>query len=107
MSAYTPHSLQTSNHGVSWGTSGYVGYNHSKLFFFTEYSYRQHISPIFFVISKKLSNFALVNGALAHLARAFDWQSKGGRFESCMLHKKKSPSLYDRGSLVAFLLSVI
>lgn len=27
------------------------------------------------------------NGALAHLARAFDWQSKGGRFESCMLHK--------------------
>ena len=25
-------------------------------------------------------------GALAHLARAFDWQSKGGRFESCMLH---------------------
>ena len=26
------------------------------------------------------------NGALAHLARAFDWQSKGGRFESCMLH---------------------
>ena len=26
------------------------------------------------------------HGALAHLARAFDWQSKGGRFESCMLH---------------------
>ena len=26
------------------------------------------------------------NGALAHLSRAFDWQSKGGRFESCMLH---------------------
>ena len=26
------------------------------------------------------------NGALAHLARAFDWQSRGGRFESCMLH---------------------
>ena len=28
------------------------------------------------------------NGALAHLARAFDWQSRGGEFESRMLHKK-------------------
>ena len=27
------------------------------------------------------------NGALAHLARAFDWQSRGGEFESRMLHK--------------------
>ncbi len=27
-------------------------------------------------------------GALAHLARAFDWQSRGGEFESRMLHKK-------------------
>ena len=26
-------------------------------------------------------------GALAHLARAFDWQSRGGEFESRMLHK--------------------
>ena len=26
-------------------------------------------------------------GALAHLARAFDWQSKGDEFESRMLHK--------------------
>ena len=26
------------------------------------------------------------NGALAHLARALDWQSKGGEFESHMLH---------------------
>ena len=25
-------------------------------------------------------------GALAHLARALDWQSKGGEFESRMLH---------------------
>ena len=25
-------------------------------------------------------------GALAHLARAFDWQSRGGEFESRMLH---------------------
>ena len=25
-------------------------------------------------------------GALAHLARAFDWQSKGDEFESRMLH---------------------
>ena len=28
-------------------------------------------------------------GALAHLARAFDWQSRGGEFESRMLHKSK------------------
>ena len=27
------------------------------------------------------------DGALAHLARAFDWQSRGGEFESRMLHK--------------------
>ena len=30
------------------------------------------------------------NGALAHLARAFDWQSRGGEFESRMLHKTKT-----------------
>ncbi len=29
-------------------------------------------------------------GALAHLARAFDWQSRGGEFESRMLHKSIS-----------------
>lgn len=32
-------------------------------------------------------------GVLAHLARALDWQSKGGEFESRMLHfimKKRS-----------------
>ena len=29
-------------------------------------------------------------GALAHLARAFDWQSRGGEFESRMLHKPRS-----------------
>ena len=27
------------------------------------------------------------DGALAHLARAFDWQSRGDEFESHMLHK--------------------
>jgi hypothetical protein len=27
-----------------------------------------------------------MNGALAHLARATDWQSVGDRFESDMLH---------------------
>ena len=27
-------------------------------------------------------------GVLAHLARALDWQSKGDRFESDMLHTK-------------------
>ena len=37
-----------------------------------------------------MSNFAAQkknDGALAHLARAFDWQSRGGEFESRMLHK--------------------
>lgn len=29
-----------------------------------------------------------MNGALAHLARATDWQSVGDRFESDMLHTK-------------------
>lgn len=28
-----------------------------------------------------------MNGALAHLARATDWQSVGDRFESDMLHE--------------------
>ena len=27
-------------------------------------------------------------GALAQLARAFDWQSRGHRFDSVMLHKE-------------------
>lgn len=36
---------------------------------------------------KNSFNFATSKGALAHLARAFDWQSRGGRFESDMLHK--------------------
>ena len=30
------------------------------------------------------------NGALAHLARAFDWQSRGDEFESRMLHERKA-----------------
>ena len=36
-----------------------------------------------------MPTFAPQNGALAHLARAFDWQSRGGEFESRMLHKSK------------------
>ena len=47
---------------------------------------------------KKVSNYLRIqkksvylhrkkqNGALAHLARALDWQSKGDEFESRMLH---------------------
>ena len=35
-----------------------------------------------------MATFAISNdGALAHLARAFDWQSRGDEFESHMLHK--------------------
>lgn len=33
----------------------------------------------------------LSSGALAHLARALDWQSKGDRFESDMLHEILTP----------------
>ena len=29
----------------------------------------------------------MTDGALAHLARAFDWQSRGDQFESGMLHR--------------------
>ncbi len=35
---------------------------------------------------KKVLTFATEIGALAHLARAFDWQSRGDEFESRMLH---------------------
>gem|GEM_PF-1113522 len=36
----------------------------------------------------RISNFVLqiFYGGLAHLARAFDWQSKGGRFDPDILH---------------------
>lgn len=36
---------------------------------------------------KNSFNFATSKGALAHLARAFDWQSRGDRFDSGMLHQ--------------------
>ncbi len=32
------------------------------------------------------------DGVLAHLARAFDWQSKGNRFDSDILHKEAKAS---------------
>ena len=32
-------------------------------------------------------DFDRLTGALAHLARAFDWQSRGDQFESGMLHQ--------------------
>jgi hypothetical protein len=40
-----------------------------------------------FVVSKEKG---YLFGALAHLARAFDWQSRGGEFESRMLHELRS-----------------
>ena len=39
-----------------------------------------------FTFAQNLIIYPLI-GALAHLARALDWQSKGDRFESDMLHK--------------------
>ena len=41
---------------------------------------------IFLAVKIFCCNFALGYGALAHLARAFDWQSRGDQFESGMLH---------------------
>ena len=58
--------------------------------------------------SKKGSNFAAQktkNGPLAQLNRAFDYGSKGYRFESCRDHNKKAQSL--RNQSVAFLLFVL
>ena len=40
--------------------------------------------------------FAAAMGALAQLARAFDWQSRGHRFDSVMLHKPITKSLIQR-----------
>ena len=42
---------------------------------------------IFNSLSKKYSIFASEKGALVQLVRIFDWQSKGQRFESAMLHE--------------------
>ena len=53
--------------------------------------------------SKIGSNFAALktkNGPLAQLNRAFDYGSKGYRFESCRDHLKKTQSL--RNQSVAF-----
>lgn len=38
-----------------------------------------------------------INGGLAQLARAFDWQSKGHRFESGILHMQKRVLYYSIG----------
>ena len=51
-----------------------------------------HISPL---VLLQIWNFSVYlhpkssTGALAHLARALDWQSKGDEFESRMLHMDK------------------
>ena len=37
---------------------------------------------------KNIYIFVASNGGLAQLARAFDWQSKGHRFDSDILHLK-------------------
>ena len=45
---------------------------------------KQYFSITPLLIKKRI--FAPDFGALAQLARAFDWQSKGHRFDSGMLH---------------------
>ncbi len=44
-----------------------------------------HLQPV----SIKRNEFRDHHGALAQLARAFDWQSRGHRFDSDMLHMLK------------------
>ena len=53
-------------------------------------------------VTKKSSTFALAfekssnkNGSLAQLNRAFDYGSKGCRFESCRSHKDGDATTYD------------
>ena len=58
--------------------------------------------------SKNGSNFAALktkNGPLAQLNRAFDYGSKGYRFESCRDHLKDAQSL--RNQSVAFLFCIV
>ena len=47
-------------------------------------------SPILFgAMSKEINTFVSENiGDVAQLARALDWQSRGRRFESALLHSK-------------------
>ena len=40
---------------------------------------------MFYICSRKI---IIANGGLAQLARAFDWQSRGHRFDSDILHVK-------------------
>ena len=52
--------------------------------------------------------FAQIHGALAHLARAFDWQSRGDEFESRMLHHPiKTSFLYNRDDWFYFIYLII
>ena len=41
-----------------------------------------------YLCNVKLRETECTDGVLAQLARAFDWQSKGHRFDSVILHKK-------------------
>ena len=47
-----------------------------------------------------ICNVVKEKGALAHLARALDWQSKGDEFESRMLH------IFDSKAMQEFLYSL-
>ena len=49
-------------------------------------------SPILFrAMSKEINTFVSENiGDVAQLARALDWQSRGRRFESALLHNTSS-----------------
>ena len=38
------------------------------------------------------------DGVLAHLARAFDWQSKGNRFDSDILHEREAQASFFENS---------
>jgi hypothetical protein len=60
----------------------------------TNFTAACHFSEKIICQLKKILTFAALKGALAQLARAFDWQSKGHRFDSVMLHQGRL--FYDR-----------
>ena len=69
-------------------------YKEACLFYYRDASYfRTFIANITeFSIKTFTFDVDLPKGVLAHPARALDWQSKGDRFESDILHKTQSNS---------------
>lgn len=65
-----------------WNTVHSIPVNRDKVLFL--FIYLALLAKIVYICTAFI-------GALAHLARALDWQSKGDRFESDMLHEILTP----------------